>query len=323
MAESTDRHSPEEQRHLAEAEKLKKESLPPKWVFRCAPLVGALAGLAVVGTLLYSLWTFREQRIARQEERFRLATEALGSAEPAMRIVGANKLLRFLDKRRYREDVISLLAQLFLFERDEDVVHALAAGLTAAGRKYPDTLLRDTGSLKERALSKIIHTFSKKGKILQTIQLLQDKLYLVAYIERNSSKKSLTLPQGNFQCWRKLNADFKKSDLTDSIFWRADLYKADFSGANLQGALFMKADLSYANFRGANLQDVNFRGAKLFNARFEDVRNLALDMFKDTSWAWAHFDPVIKERLSDRFGKNEGREDLRREGREECNAYQK
>ena len=315
--------TPEEKKYLAEAQKLAKESLPPNWLFRWSPIASAITGLAVVGTLLYSIWTFREQQIASQEERFKVATDAMGSARPALRIIGVNKLLRFLDESRYREDTISLFSQLFLLEGNEDYVHVLEAALETAGRKHPKILLRETGPLKERLFSKIIHSFSKKGKILHEVNLLQDKLYLLAQIEKTLSKHSLTLSRANFQCWRKLDADFKGSDLADSIFWRADLYKADFSDSNLQRSLFMKSNLSYAKFIGADLQDAKFTGANLFNARFEGAKNIALDSFKDASWASAHFDAGIKERLENRFGKNEGQKDLRKEGRNECDTYQK
>ena len=322
MAQGQDTSTPEEKKYLAEAQKLAKESLPPNWLFRWGPFgpfLSAIAALAVVGTLVYSIWTYREGIIARQEERFRLATDALGSAEPAMRIIGVNKLRRFLDERKYREDTISLFAQLLLLEGNEDAVHVLAAALETAGRKHPKILLRETRPLKGRLLSKIIHTFSKKGKLLHAVNLLQDRLYLLAHVEKTASKQSLTLSRANFQCWRKLDADFKGSELADSIFWRADLYKADFTGSNLQRSLFMESNLSYAKFNGADLQDAKFKGAKLFNARFEGAKNIALDSFKDASWAWAHFDASIKERLENRFGKEQGKKDLRKEGREECN----
>lgn len=321
--ENVDAPTPEHQKLLAEARKLEKESLAPKWYFRWGPLASGFAGLAVVGTLFYSLLTFKEQRIARQEERFQAAIESLGSSEPAMRIVGANMVSRFLAERRFHADAISLLAQIFLLEEKEDVVHALRVGLQIAGKKYPEMLLPDLSSIKEGVRSKIIHHFSKKGNILDQINLLQDKLYMLAHIEKDLSKKNLALTRANFQCWRKLEADFVEAELSDSIFRYADLYGGNFMGSNLQRSLFNQSNLSYVRFTDADLKEAKFTGANLFNARFERAKNIDPDSFKDSSWAWAHFDAGIKEKLVKHFGGGTGRKDLRKEGRDKCDEFRK
>lgn len=88
----------------------------------------------------------------------------------------------------------------------------------------------------------------------------------------------LEFPFANFCGAYAVAANFKRSNLSYSLFTDATLQKVtfeeaylkqvDFSRSDLSGACFRKANLSGADFENCNLQGADFRGAKFDTARF-------------------------------------------------------
>ena len=168
---------------------------------------------------------------------------------------------------------------------------------------------KNTPDSREESDHRVQAAMGSLGRLIRTWGQLRPKAQLPIHLN-HLFLDNINMSQGSFAGIYFANSWFRRADMKDSHFERANFNRAhfaydevpgfnqgvgeaiikgtpeyerrkyrcwiaDFRGANLTDAVFRNATLSGADFTGAELSGADFTGAKLNGARFKGAKNIS------------------------------------------------
>ncbi len=208
---------------------------------------GLIATLGVIGLLQRATALDKQNEMTAEghiHERFKAATEHLGSKNVSVRIAAFNEFYHIADiEPDLRKTIFDILcAHLRKTTKDKNYEKIIAKAKVIK----PTEEVRNLLNILFKLNSKDTFIFDSKATILKEVNLQGANLH-------KANLKETKLQEANLQ-----NARLQKANLKEASLQETNLKEAKLQNANLQGASLQGADLQGTDLQGADLQ-----GAKI------------------------------------------------------------